>query len=215
MNCRQTTASAVCGWSQAPPTNGRASVLQAGTAATPRDSTWRALRSVGVRCVQSSVVRRVGIGSLPNSIKVRRLLCGEHSADVWRVWSSTVPVPRRPGSCACKVESTADVALPSVLPGCRVRTAFRLRHCPACSAVPVEPLHVEVGRSPRVPCRPSVQWGLHRFACRRRVDTVSRCVDPAAVDCSGAAGDRLASPSLPLRWSLVCEALQDVPQWVV
>ena len=36
-------------------------------------------------------------------------------------------------------------------------------------------------------------------------------VDPAAVDSSEGAGDRLASPSLPLRWSLVCEALQDVP----
>ena len=57
--------------------------------------------------------------------------------------------------------------------GAACGTAFRLRHCPACSAVPVEPLHAEAGRSPRVPCRPSVQWGLHRFACKRRVDTVS------------------------------------------
>ena len=43
------------------------------------------------------------------------------------------------------------------------------------------------------------------------MDAVSLGVDPAAVDSSGGAGDRLASPSLPLRWSLVCEALQDVP----
>ena len=37
------------------------------------------------------------------------------------------------------------------------------------------------------------------------------CVDPRAVDSSGAAGDWLASQWLPLRWFPVCEALQDVP----
>ena len=48
-------------------------------------------------------------------------------------------------------------------------------HCPACLAVPMEPLRVCAGRSPRVPCRLSVRWGLHRFACKREVDAPCSC----------------------------------------
>ena len=93
---------------------GHAQIPRGGGAAL-RDSTT--LR--GVCSARLSVTRRVGIGSLSNSIMVRRLLCGERSLDVGCDLSAAM----RYDLCV-KCESTADVALPSVLPGCCVRDRF-------------------------------------------------------------------------------------------
>ena len=49
---------------------------------------------IKIDSAKSSVTGLVVMASFPNSIMVRRLLCGEHSLEDWRVGSLTVPTPR-------------------------------------------------------------------------------------------------------------------------
>lgn len=145
---------------------------------------------------QSSVARRVVIGSLPNPIKVRRLLCGEHSLEVWHVGSLTVPAPR---AVRRKRNREQTLLCRASCRGAACGTLFRLRHCPTCSAVQIEPLHAEVGRLPRFPCRLSCSGGCTASRASEKW-ILWPCVDPKAgrqlQSCRRPAREPVAAPLL-------------------
>lgn len=94
-----------------------------------------ALLPLIVRSMRLSVVQRVWTASGTDSIKVRRLLCGEHSPDVWHVGSWMAPAWQRLGAVRVCENRELTLLCRASCWGAACVTLFRLRHCPASLAV--------------------------------------------------------------------------------
>ena len=141
-----------------------------------------------------AIVRQLGLLSVPNPIKVMRLLCGEHSR-VCLVSGKLCCLCR----CTLRVVTTVIVGrrcsgerAGGVL---RAGRTFRPRHCPTCSAVLGVAGADGGGGRPHSPAPASSAVGVAPFRVQARCTHVCWLpVDPLRVDSTGVAGDWLPEP---------------------